>query len=795
MKRLLALVLMLCASITVRADALPTIEVFTDGMDKKQGFFTFYYDGENDGIYLQVDQLNSPFIFQTSLPRGVGSNDIGLDRGQLGSTRLVQFERFGNKILLKHLNTEFRAVTDNTAEQASINEAFADSVIAGFTAKAQTDNRILIEYTDYLLTDVHGISNRLERGKQGSFQADPKRSGIYLPRSKAFKFNTELEALITFAGRKPGNFVQQVTPSPDSLSVHLHHSFIALPDDGYQPRAFHPYSGFWKHRFFDYATPIADAMEQKYIVRHRLSKRDPSAEISEAVEPIVYYLDPGIPEPVMSALKEGALWWNQAFEAAGYKDAFQVKILPEDADPMDIRYNVIQWVHRATRGWSYGSSVVDPRTGELLKGHVTLGSLRVRQDYLIALGLTSPFEDEAASIQPQQEMALARIRQLSAHEVGHTLGIAHNFAASENGRASVMDYPHPKVSLKRGKIVLDDAYDDKIGEWDKYVVAYGYQDFTDANAESEGLAALVAQAQAKGFKYKSDPDTRSARHASSDGHLWDNGADPIQAFEEMAAVRKVALDNLGINTIETGANLSSIEAALVPIYLLHRYQIDALAKQVGGVNYQYEVKRDGVKPEGVSIVDPRTQKQAVKLLVDASGAEFLRLPDSLLGLIPPNAYGEDITREYFTSRTGRVFDPVSAAEAAAGYSLANLLHPERLNRLAWQHKQNRQVPSVSQVVKRILEQHWYNSSADYGLQSRLQLVALNAIMTAVISDKVAPEVKLSLQAELLAFEGWLKQNSKQPTHRVLLNHMARYWETGAWPGLFSVVPLPPGSPI
>ena len=795
MKRLLALVLMLCASITVRADALPTIEVFTDGMDKKQGFFTFYYDGENDGIYLQVDQLNSPFIFQTSLPRGVGSNDIGLDRGQLGSTRLVQFERFGNKILLKHLNTEFRAVTDNPGELASINEAFADSVIAGFTAKAQTDNRILIDYTDYLLTDVHGISNRLERGKQGSFQADPKRSGIYLPRSKAFEFNTELEALITFAGRKPGNFVQQVTPSPDSLSVHLHHSFIALPDDGYQPRAFHPYSGFWKHRFFDYATPIADAMEQKYIVRHRLSKRDPSAEISEAVEPIVYYLDPGIPEPVMSALKEGALWWNQAFEAAGYKDAFQVEILPEDADPMDIRYNVIQWVHRATRGWSYGSSVVDPRTGELLKGHVTLGSLRVRQDYLIALGLTSPFEDEAASTQPQQEMALARIRQLSAHEVGHTLGIAHNFAASENGRASVMDYPHPKVSLKRGKIVLDDAYDDKIGEWDKYVVAYGYQDFTDANAESEGLAALVAQAQAKGFKYKSDPDTRSARHASSDGHLWDNGADPIQAFEEMAAVRKVALDNLGINTIETGANLSSIEAALVPIYLLHRYQIDALAKQVGGVNYQYEVKRDGVKPEGVSIVDPRTQKQAVKLLVDASGAEFLRLPDSLLGLIPPNAYGEDITREYFTSRTGRVFDPVSAAEAAAGYSLANLLHPERLNRLAWQSKQNRQVPTVSQVVKRILEQHWYNSSADYGLQSRLQLVALNAIMTAVISDKVAPEVKLELQAELLAFEGWLKQNSKQPTHRVLLNHMARYWETGAWPGLFSVVPLPPGSPI
>lgn len=223
--------------------------------------------------------------------------------------------------------------------------------------------------------------------------------------------------------------------------------------------------------------------------------------------------------------------------------------------------------------------------------------------------------------------------------------------------------------------------------------------------------------------------------------------------------------------------------------------MDALAKQVGGINYEYEVKQTGVKPKGVTVVSARTQKQAVKWLVSASTPTFLQLPDAILALIPPNAYGEDITREYFTSRTGRVFDPVSAAESAAGYSLSILLHPERLNRLAWQSKQNRQVPKVNEVVKRVFEEHWYKQSPDYGLRERLQLVALNAVMKAAMNDKLAPEAKLAIQSELLAFEAWLEDNKKQPTHRVLLNQMQQYWQSGEWPSLFDVVPLPPGSPI
>lgn len=776
--------------------ATPDISTFTQNMEKQSGFIPFYYDSDNDRVYLEISRFQSPLLFQSSLPHGLGSNDIGLDRGQLGDTRLVQFERYGNKVMLKQLNTRYRALSNNPFEQQSIDEAFADSVIAGFSVAAANDNTVVIDYTPYLLSDIHGIAKRLSGTKQGSYKADPARSGVYLPKSKAFVKNTELEAMVTFGGTSPGQYVSQVAPDPESLSVHLHHSFIELPEDGYKQRAFHPYSGYWKFSYFDYATAIASPMEKKYIIRHRLAKKDPEPQKSEPVEPIVYYLDPGIPEPVMSALKEGASWWNQAFEAIGYDNAFQVKVLPQDADPMDVRYNVIQWVHRATRGWSYGSSVVDPRTGELIKGHVTLGSLRVRQDYLIALGLTSPFTSKNADTRAQQEMALARIRQLSAHEVGHTLGIAHNFAASENGRESVMDYPHPKITLKNGEIALDDAYDTGMGAWDIHAVAYGYQDYASEQAESEGLAQQIEKARGAGLSYKTDADTRASRHASSDGHMWDNGEDPLAAFKEISLIREKALSKLGLNTIPIGDSLSSLENALVPIYLLHRYQLEAVAKQVGGLDYTYELKGDNATAKGQTMVPAQTQKQAVAMLIEATTPEYLRMPESLLTLIPPTAFGDDITREHFNGRMGRMLDPVSAAESAADFALTLLLQPERLNRVNWQHSQVRGMISVEQLVSRLLDVHWYRKGeANYGLNDRLRYVTLNAIMRSATDEALAPEVKAAIDASLTKFDDWLDDDSKLPQREVLREQLKHYWETGTWPSLFEVKALPPGSPI
>ncbi|MBU2977145.1 zinc-dependent metalloprotease [Alteromonas sp. C1M14] len=764
-------------------------------MEAHDGFLPFYYDSATDKVYLNVDKLDSEMLFLSSLPQGVGSNDIGLDRGQLGVNHIIKFERHGNKVLMKALNTRYRSDTTNMAEQASIDEAFADSVLSGFTVVAASDNGVLIDYTPYLLSDVHGVAKRLKQKKQGNYKADSSRSAVFTPRSKAFPKNTELESIVTYGGTQPGEYVQQVTPSPNSITVHLHHSFVALPEPGYTPRAYHPYSGYWKKGYFDYATAITEPTEVKFITRHRLFKKDINAKVSEAVEPIIYYLDPGVPEPVMSALKEGASWWNQAFEAIGYKDAFQVKVLPEGADPMDVRYNMINWVHRATRGWSYGSSIRDPRTGEIIKGNVTLGSLRVRQDYLIALGLMSPF-DGKQSTDEEKEMALARIRQLSAHEVGHTLGLAHNFAASEYGRESVMDYPHPRLTMKNGKISLEGAYDSGIGKWDIHAIAYGYQDFPTAKAEEEGLAAIIAQSREDGLAFKTDWDTRSSVHPASSGHMWDNGDSPLDAFDDMVAIRKHALSTVGLNSIPDQASLSSIEDVLVPIYLLHRYQLEAVAKQVGGLNYEYERKGDYDKPKGVSIVPASEQKRAIKQLLLATTPAFLSIPDKLKALIPPTAFGDDITREQFKSRMGLAFDPVTAAESAADFSFSLLLTPQRLNRIEWQSTQEKGLPDVGDIVERIMATHWYDSDGDSdGLNKRLRLVALNAVMKAATSPDLAPDIKLSIDDKLWEFAEWLDDNDDVTGSHTLEDWLKVYFESGQWPGAFSVKPLPPGSPI
>ena len=797
-KSAIAITVLFVVSTSSALAALPSIGEFTSNMTKKDGLIPVYYDDESDKVYLAVPTDHAEYLFQSSLPYGVGSNDIGLDRGQLGNTRLVSFEKFGNKVLLKQHNTKYRAAHGSAAEKQSIDEAFADSVIAGFTLVAKNDSASLIDYTPFLLSDTHGIGNRLAGTNQGSFSVDNMRSGVYLPKTKGFEKNTELEALVTFAGKKPGEYVQQVTPDPESLSVHLHHSFVALPDDNYKPREYHPYSGYWKFSYFDYSTPISEPTEQRFITRHRLNKKTPHAAMSEAVEPIVYYLDPGIPEPVMTALKEGASWWNQAYEAAGYKDAFQVKVLPEGADPMDVRYNVINWVHRATRGWSYGSSVVDPRTGEIIKGHVTLGSLRVRQDYLIALGLTSPFKDGSTDTTAQQEMALDRIRQLSAHEVGHTLGIAHNFAASENNRASVMDYPHPKISIKNGKISLEGAYDKGIGAWDIHAVAYGYQDFASDVEATEALAKIIVKGRNEGLSFKSDPDTRSSRHASANGHMWENGSNPLDAFDEISQVRELALANLGLDTLSPNSSLSSLENALVPIYLLHRYQLEAVAKQVGGLVYEYERKGDYTKAQGQQFVAPAVQQRAMQQLITATTADYLTIPESVLALIPPTAYGDDITREHFKGKMGLMLDPVSAAASASNFAFELLLHPERLNRLEWQTRSSndrRKKVGVSMLVKQILNVHWYKNKSQSPLAKRLQLVALNAVMQAVTNEKLAPEVRMEAELALLEFSEWLDDEADDNQYEILKEQFDTYWASKAWPSTFEVEPLPPGSPI
>jgi hypothetical protein len=678
MKRVYILFLGIFISVNLSAQT-PTIQEKTEGLTVTEGFFDYYFDTDKDQLWLKVDQLNEEFLYANYLAAGVGSNDIGLDRSQQGGERIVYFEKRGPKLFMIQPNLDYIARSDNELEKKSVREAFASSVLAAFKIEAEEDGSYLIDLTPFLIRDAHGVTDRLSRMREGSFRLDKDRSALYEEGTFNFPKNSEFETMLTFGGSNPGGQVRSVVPNPEAITIRQHHSFVELPDDEYEPRLYDPRGGFYNTSFMDYASPIDEPMTVRFINRHRLEKKNPEAEVSEAVEPIIYYLDNGTPEPVRSALLDGARWWNQAFEAAGYKDAFQVKVLPDDAHPLDIRYNVINWVHRSTRGWSYGGSVVDPRTGEIIKGNVLLGSLRVRQDYMIATGLLAPFEEGAEEDPRMLEMALARIRQLSAHEIGHTLGIYHNFAASVNDRASVMDYPHPKVDIVDGKLDLSDAYDTGIGEWDKVTIAFGYQDFPEGVDEAEALDELLERAYGQGLKYISDSDARPQGGAHPYGHLWDYGTDVSSQLSHILEVRKIALDNFGEANIPMGTSMSKLEDVLVPIYLFHRFQLEGTVKLIGGVNYYYKLRGDN--QPNMKIVDARTQRKALNEMMMAIDPEVLALPENLLDLIPTRPAGISGSRELFRGNTGPTLDAFSIAQTAANVPISLILNPQRANRL------------------------------------------------------------------------------------------------------------------
>ncbi|TCO77547.1 zinc-dependent metalloprotease [Chromatocurvus halotolerans] len=791
---------------TVREpQTVDALEAFTDGMQRVGGFLPFYLDEKKGRVYLSLQPDPPQMIYQASLPQGVGSNDLGFDRGQLArnGTSLVRFEPVGDRVLMRRLNTQFRANSGSDAERRSVEEAFASSVLWGFPVVARSDGQLLLDATDFLLRDSHGIARNLRDRGQGDFRHDASRSGLYYPRIRSFPRNTEFEATVTFTGDNPGQYLEDVAPDPHSFSVRMHHSFVALPEPGYQPRLFLPESGFGAFTYRDYAAAIEEPIVQRYIRRHRLVKKNPAADSSEPVEPIIYYLDPGTPEPVRGALLDGARWWNDAFAAAGYENAFRVEMLPEDADPMDVRFNVIQWVHRATRGWSYGSSITDPRTGEIIKGHVTLGSLRVRQDYLIAQGMTSPFTEGDEDTDDISALALDRIRQLSAHEVGHTLGLAHNFVASARGRASVMDYPHPRIALDAdGEVALDDAYASGIGDWDRISIRYGYADLPPGETELAALSGLLEDARSGGYAFISDPDSRASRQAHPRSHLWDNGADAVAELERLIDLREHALSRFGHRSIANGRPFSDLEEILVPVYFHHRYQAEAVGKWIGGIDYRYAV-REGGDDYAYRPVSAVRQRRALLALMRTLRPEFLALDESLRRAIPPKAYGYERTRESAGGYMGRQLDPVSLAEASVQHTLDILLEPERLARLALQHADDSAHIGVGLLFAQLQENLLPTVTEDGYLallQQRTAATLLSAWRKLVQAPEVAPEVRAESLAALESAARFMRRQHQAPPgyaafYAYQLSLIEEFRRSPALLPPLQSRDLPPGSPI
>jgi hypothetical protein len=798
-----------------------TLTSITQNLKKLEGFFNFYYDEKTGKIYLEINSFDKDFLYFNSLVDGIGNG--GPERGQASSV-ITKFIKVGPKVFLVQPNSNYRSVNGNADEKKAVENAFAKSVIFGFTPVAVEGNKVLIDLTPFIIRDSQKLGDRIgsTRGNPGAaiaaggrantgaagggYRIDETRSAIYMDNTKNFPKNSEFEALITFIGSGSagggGGRGGGVAPDPSAVTVRMHQAFVELPDNNFKTRKFDPRSGFNQFSYYDFSAPMTEPLVKRFTARHRLEKKNPNAAISEAVEPIVYYIDRGAPPQIKKALIEGGSWWNQAFEAAGYKNAFQVKELPEGADPMDMRYNVVNWVNRSgspERAFSYGSSYIDPRTGEILKGVVTLGSDRHRQDYLIAEGLLQPYEDGKKVSPKLEQMAVARIRQLSAHEIGHTLGLYHNFTSSTHGRASVMDYPFPRFTMKAdGSIDVSDAYATGIGSWDKRAIMWGYSEFKKGTDENTALDKIMKETLAQGHIFI--PDIGGSVHPLA--HQWDEGTNSVDQLNKLMLVRRHILDNFSEKAIKQDAPMSTLEEVLVPMYLLHRYQIEAVSNSLGGLYFTHALKNDGQIV--TKMVEPAEQWRAFDALMSTISPDALGLPEGLIAKIPPRPVGYPSSVETFGGHTGVTFDPIGAAETATNATLTYLLDAQRAARLIEYNARDSKQPGLLAVLDKLINQTW-KAPVMPGYKGELQILVNNLTLKYLLGMAASNQAGENVRGEALLkineLQQWMNSSLATATPKqkaAMYFALSQIEDFHKNPDKYQPAPaleMPPGAPI
>ena len=803
-----------------QAPSLPSIEQHTEGMTQMDGLFDLYWDNANGSLFWEISELDTEFLYQISMGSGLGSNPVGIDRGQLRGTHVLAAKRIGPRILLMEPNYGFVAQSENLSEAQAVRDAFAPSVHWGFEMVAETGERVLVDATQFFLRDARGVIDQIAARGEGDFTLDASRSAIHLPATRSFPENTEVESILTFTSSNPGQLVNGVAATGGAVTLRQHHSFIQLPDNGYQTRIADARVGVNGPTVYDYATPIDADTRVRLAARHRLQKADPDAERSAAVEPIFYYVDPGTPEPVRSALIEGASWWNDAFEEAGFINAFRVMVLPDDVDPQDIRYNLIHWTHRRTRGYSYGNTVIDPRTGEIVRGVVNLGSLRLRQDYLHGQGMVPPFpggislpEDGSfgefadapdfeylAQVAPASEpveMALARVRQLSAHEVGHTLGFPHNYMASAYGRESVMDYPAPLVQIdESGNIDLSNAYVQRIGEYDKLSVNWLYREFPNGTNETQALERIAEQGVVDGLIYMGHTNNNFIGASHQYASVWDNGSNLVDLLKLEIRIREIGLERFGIDAIRTGEPMSTLEFVLLPLYMHHRFQLRSAIQSLGGADFRYALKGDGQIP--FTIVEAEEQRDVLETVLSTLAVDFLALSPDLVTMIPPPAYRYSEGEE-FPGYTQQIFDPLAAASAAATFTVGEILNPDRMARLVVFGSMG-DYPDLQEVTDGLIESTWGASETGDAYRQQVLHTAQRSVVDQMMQQASMAgnpaEVRAILSDRLDVLASGIEAEGALSPHQKLVAADIRRWQSrieNTVPG--PQLQMPAGDPI
>ncbi|MGA1797699.1 zinc-dependent metalloprotease [Sphingomonas sp. 4RDLI-65] len=661
-----------------------------------------------------ADGASGRFIYATSLRTGIGSANLRLDRGMLGPEHIVAFRRIGKKIAVTFENHQFRA-TGDAGVAAGGRTSFPTSIMTMLDiVTTEPGGGVTVDIAPFLTRDTMGIADSLNAswamaGAGGGsaagkgFRLVDALSAADAASVKVFPDNIEVDALQTYQTDTPGREVERIAPEPRQIGFTVHHSFIRLPAPGFVSRKFDIRSAAGGNQYYDYGTPLGEDVVQQFANRFRLEKVDPAAARSRVKKPIVFYIDRAAPEPIRTALLEGVNYWATAFDKAGLVDAFRAEMLPVGADPLDVRYSMVNWSNRLTRGWSYGGGIVDPRTGEIIKGNVVIGALRVRQDMTIFEGLVGTAQNNSGGGNDPVRVSLDRIRQLGAHEVGHAIGFMHNFAGSTQGRTTVMDYPGPRIKLTGGQIDLSEAYASGGGVWDDFTVDWLYADSAPGTDPDVAARAKALAIQAKGVRFITDIDGRASDTPSPWGSMWDDGPDPVASLQHMMAVRRVAIAQFGPGVLRNGEALSDLRRKFVPVWLLHRYDIDAVGKLIGGIDYAYAVAGDN---HALAVpVAAATQDAALTAMLATLSADVLTVPAALVMPLssPMNGRGDvQFDQEVFRNAGSAAFDPLVAADVAAQVTLDSLLAPTRLARVYEQHRRDPAMPGVETLLDRLV---------------------------------------------------------------------------------------------
>lgn len=778
-----------------------SISARTGGYEKLDGFLPLYLDPRQGKLLVELPRDTTRALLVITQATGLGSNPIGIDRGSDGASHVVRFDRDGDRVLVVFENWAYRSsAASNAAHQRTVQEAFPPSTVAALPIMATEGGRLLVDAGDLVMRDWNGVTETLASSRQGTYTLARDRSSIYRRYTKAFPGNTEIDVALTFTTNgTPGPIVDRVVPDGHALTLRQHLTLMPLPNDEYRPRALDPRVGYFGIAFNDYAQPIQRPLRVQWIARYRLERVNPADPDSPIKKPIMYYVDRGIPEPVRTATLEGVRWWEQAFDRAGLRGGFKVELLPEGVDPMDARYNVVQWENRNERGWSVGGAVTDPRTGETLKGMARLDSHRARTDYNLYAGLMGA--DAAAA---DTAFVLARVRQVSAHEVGHTLGLAHNYIASSYERASVMDYPPPRVSLKpNGDIDLSQAYGVGPGPYDVWAIHWGYGIFPAAS-ESDSLRALVEDGLKRGYLYLSDADARPEYGSDPRVNLWDDREAATTFLENQMAVRRVAMSRFGERNIRVGDPITLLQERFVPVYFMHRFALNSLTKTIGGMEYANAVRGD--RQQATHPVSAAQQRAALGLLLQALKPAELAIPDTVLTLMAPGATAVTPPVELFGSRTRPTFDELGAARTLSQMIVDGILQRDRAARLAQAAAHGSGI-SLGSVIDAMVGATWRAPAPASAKLAALQRVSQRAVADRLLllaaDTDASPEVRSMAELKIAELRpsaaSWAKQATRSEEDRAhwlsVAADFGRWMEKRELPSLTRALAAPPGDPF